>query len=399
MNASRAVDGPATATPGLSDPSARPIVFVLAGLPMGGAEAQLTSLLEARPVDAGRPRVTILTLTRDRDDALVRRLKRLDVEIATVDRTVMRFPGFFLALVRWFRRARPTLVHTVLSGTPGTWGRLAARAAGVPIVVHSERSFAPARTVWQRRFEPLAHRLTDRFFTNARAVADRLEAEGVPAGKIRVLRNGVDVARFARADRAAARRAWNVDENAVVAGFLGSLRPVKRPDLLLDALAIVPEAERPDGVLFAGDGPLREGLRARVDADPWAREHVRFLGVVPDAAGFLAALDYLVLTSDTEGLPNAILEAMAAGVPCLATRVSDVPELVTDNGQVVEPGDAGGLADAIRTMQRMSADERRALGARGHARAKRDFELGVAAGRFWSAHDELLAARSALGRA
>lgn len=399
MTVVRAGREPGAATPDRAGAGGRHVVFVLAGLSMGGAEAQLTSLLETRPTGSDGPRVTILTLTRDRNDELLRRLASLDVEIATVDRTAMRFASFFLALVRWFRRTRPALVHTVLSGTTGTWGRLAARLAGVPIVVHSERSLAPARTVWQRSFEPLAHRLTDRFFTNARAVADRLEAEGVPAGKIRVLRNGVDVARFGRVDRAAARRSWGVGEDAVVAGFLGSLRPIKRPDLLLDALAIVPEADRPDAVLFAGDGPLREGLHARVDADVWARDHVRFLGVVADAAGFLPALDYLVLTSDTEGLPNAILEAMAAGVPCLATRVSDVPELVTDNGQIVEPGDAEGLAAAIRTMQRTPAVERRALGAYGHARAQRDFDLAVGAERFWSAHDELLAARPVRGRA
>lgn len=360
---------------------------------MGGAEAQITSLLEARASAGDASRVTVLTLTTDRDPSLSARLAALDVEVATVDRAGRRFPSFFLALVRWFRRARPDLVHTVLSGTPGTWGRLAARLAGVPVVVHSERSLAPTRTGWQRAFEPLAHRSTDRVFTNARAVADRLEAEGVPAAKITVLRNGVDVARFGRADGRATRRSWGVDEAAVVTGFLGMLRPIKRPELLLDALAVVPVDERPDLVVFAGDGPSAEGMRARIEADAWMRDHVRLLGVVTDSAAFLAALDYLVLTSDTEGLPNAILEAMAAGVPCLATRVSDVPELVTDNGWVVERGDAAGLAEAVGRMQRTPAAERRAMGERGRARALAEFDLAAAAQRFWGAHDALLSAR------
>jgi glycosyltransferase involved in cell wall biosynthesis len=168
------------------------------------------------------------------------------------------------------------------------------------------------------------------------------------------------------------------------------LRPVKRPDLVLDALLLLPEQDRPDLMVFAGDGVMMPGMTTRVRSDPWLRDHVLLLGMVPDSPAFLAAIDFLVLASDTEGLPNAIIEAMAAGIPCVATRVSDVPDLVTDNGWVVPPNDAASLADAMRNLRHMDRAARHALGERGRSRAIEAFGLAAAAKRFWDAHDLLL---------
>jgi len=358
---------------------------------MGGAESQLTSLLEAGGSSWSGWRVTVLTLSALHDASLVGRLEASSVRLATVDRAASGFVGFFAGLAWWFRRERPDVVHTMLGGSAGTWGRLAARVAGVPRIVHSDRSLAPRRTGWQRRLEPLANRVTDLFVTNATAIAERLRTEGVDGAKIRVVRNGVDLARFGDAAGTELREAWGVPGTALVAGYLGMLRPEKRPGLLLDAAEALPQADRPDRIVFAGDGVLMDELRARVERTPWLREHVRLLGLVADTPAFLAAIDVLVLTSDTEGLPNAVIEAMAAGVPCIATRVSDVPHLVTDNGFIVEPGDARAVAEALRSVVRMSSGERRRLGRNGRIRAEATFELGLAAERFQAVHEELLA--------
>lgn len=371
------------------------VMFVLSGLTMGGAESQLTSLVEAEAPAAARWRVTVLTLTRARHPELAQRLERRGVRLVLVDRQSASFPRFFARLVRAMRAARPDVVHTLLSGSSGTWGRFAARLAGVPCVAHSDRSLEPVRTRLQAALEPWANRVTDAFFTNADAIAQRLAASGVPARRIAVVPNGVDLGRFAAADGAALRREWGVGATGLVVGYLGMLRPEKRPQLLLDALERMPEAERPARVVYAGDGALRAELEERVRRSPWAAEHVRFLGVRSDVPAFLAAIDVLVLTSDTEGLPNAVIEAMAAGRPVIATRVSDVPRLVTDNGYLVEPRDAAGLADALTRMLRLAPAERACLGAAGRARVERAFDLPVAAERFWQAHDQALAGRRA----
>lgn len=389
-------DNPASARGPETRAADRPhIVFVIHGLSMGGAESQLTSLLEASEGYLEANRVTLLTLVPRKDSALQRRLKRLNLTIETVERAGRSFPRFFLELVQWFRSARPDIVHTVLSGTSGTWGRLAARVAGVPGVMHSELSFAPRRSSWQRRMEPLANRLTDRFLPNARAIAKRLESEGVPPDRIEVVRNGVDLERFAPGPNPELRATWGLRDGAVIAGFVGRLHAVKRPDLLLDAVLDVDESSRPDLVAVAGTGELAAQLRDRVENQEWLRSHVRLLGLVVDMPDFFRSIDYLVLCSDTEGLPNVIIEAMAAGVPCIATRVSDVPDLVTDNGFLVDPGNVHELAAAIATMQDLPADARRTMGMRGRARAEEQFGIDLAAGRFWQAHLDVLRRRHA----
>jgi glycosyltransferase involved in cell wall biosynthesis len=367
------------------------VVFCVSSLWMGGAESQLTSLLEFSGEHLAGKRVTILTVTERADPTLRRRLEALDLKITTVGRPGRPFLAFFLDLVRWFRRERPDLVHTLMSGTVGTWGRLAARLAGVPRVVHSELSLAHPRTRVQRSLEPFVNRFTLRFFPNAHAIAQRLMEDGVPEGRIRVIRNGVDLDRFSTQVEPRLRAGWHVTDDDIVVGFLGMLRKEKRPDLLLDAVTALPAEHRPALVAIAGDGVLMPGLRARVDADPWLHHHVRLLGLVTDTPGFLASIDVLVLTSDTEGLPNAIVEAMAAGVPCIGTRVSDVPDLIGDPGLVVEPGDAQALATAIRKLLRLRRGELRELGQRGRDRAVREFGLAAAAAHFWAAHDEALA--------
>lgn len=362
------------------------VIFVLNGLTMGGAEAQLATILEA---DRGRlttTRAEILTLTPERNDLVVRRMEALGIPVTTIDRTARSFPSFFLALVRYFRERRPDIVHTFLAGSTATWGRLAARLAGVPYVLHSDLSLDPKRTRAQALLDPLAHRLTTRFLPNANAIAERLARQGAPRDRIRVVRNGVDLARF-DPDRVRSNRPeWGIPDDAVVAGFLGMFRPVKRPELFLDAVLALAEDERPDYLAMAGDGPLMPLLQERVRAEPWLSERCRLVGVVGDTPAFLAGVDMLVLTSDTEGLPNAILEAMAMGVPCIATRVSDVPELVADAGEVVETGDVGGLAAAIRRMVRRSPRERKEMGRRGRDRARAEYGLASAADRFWQAH-------------
>ncbi|MFN2323702.1 MAG: glycosyltransferase, partial [Trueperaceae bacterium] len=199
----------------------------------------------------------------------------------------------------------------------------------------------------QRLVDPLLHRATDLFLPNADAIAERLVRAGAPRARVQVLRNGVDLRRFDPDTVASARPAWGVPEDAVVVGFLGMLRPEKRPGLLLDAVLRLPEEHRPGHVVYAGDGPLMPALRERIAGDPWAAAHVRLLGVVAEAPAFLAGIDVLVLCSDTEGLPNAVLEAHAMGVPVVATRVSDVPQLIDEPAALVPPGDADALATAI----------------------------------------------------
>lgn len=366
------------------------VVFLLAALTMGGAEAQLASVLEADPEQLRRHRSKVLIITGARHPLIDARLQALAVPVVVIDRMAMSFPAFLWSLWSYFRRERPDAVHTFLAGSTGTWGRFAAILAGVRVVIHSDLSLDPHVSARQRALDRFLNRRTTRFLPNARAIAERLQREGAPPDRIHLLRNGVDLRRLDPTSGVHMREGWGVPRGAKVIGFLGMFRPEKRPGLFLDAILAIPGERRPDVAVMAGDGPLMDDIRQRVEGHEWLKEHVRLLGVIADVPAYLASLDVLVLCSDTEGLPNVILEAMAMRIPCVATAVSDVPELLEGVGRVVPKGDAGALARAVVETMALDDDERSARLTAGRNRVEQEYSLDVAAQRFWAAHDDVL---------
>jgi glycosyltransferase involved in cell wall biosynthesis len=366
------------------------IVFVLSALTMGGAEAQLATVFEGDPGRRAEYDLTLLVLSTAAHPLVVARFERMGVRIVTLDREALRFPVFLARLVATLRGLRPHAVHAMLAGTPSTWGRLAAKLAGVPRVLFSDLSLKPRVSRIQRTLDPYLDRVTDAFLPNAQAIAARLLARGARPERVHVVRNGIDLERFDPERVVSARSTWGVDDAALVVGFLGMLRREKRADLFVSALLALPVDRRPDLAVVAGDGPLMADVRAQVDADDWARTHVRLLGVVGDVPAFLAGIDFLVLSSDTEGLPNAVIEALVMGRPVVATAVSDVPELVGAAGTLVPPGDIGALAAAIAAMASEGPAARAARGALGRASATARFALPAATAAFWDVHDLVL---------
>jgi glycosyltransferase involved in cell wall biosynthesis len=158
----------------------------------------------------------------------------------------------------------------------------------------------------------------------------------------------VDTQRFAPAGRQAARAALGLGPEHVVIGTVGRLDPVKDQVGLLKAFSQLPDDSR-TLLLIVGDGPCRQDLEAAVDA-LGLRERVRLLGERNDVPAVLSAMDVFVLCSVGEGISNTILEAMATGLPVVATRVGGNPELVTDGstGFLVEARSPAALATSLR---------------------------------------------------
>ena len=186
---------------------------------------------------------------------------------------------------------------------------------------------------------PRAARLLRRTADLVVAVSDSERAllvdAGLPADRVRVVDNGV--AALPPVDRAVARRALGLADDVPVAVWVARLAPPKRPDLLVEAWRAVPE---PAVLLVAGAGPLRVA----------ATERVRVLGERSDVATLLAAADVYCLASDSEGMPMAVLEAMAAGVPVVASAVGGLVDACRDAAVLVPPGDAAGFAAAVTTL-------------------------------------------------
>ncbi|MET8627771.1 glycosyltransferase family 4 protein [Kitasatospora sp. NPDC004669] len=193
----------------------------------------------------------------------------------------------------------------------------------------------------------------------------------LPGGKVRVIPNSRAAESYppadGRAERRAARHALGLPADVLLVAWIGAIAPEKRLDLALDVLDRLPDVR----LAVAGDGPLRETLARHPAA---ARAH--FLGPLPDPVPLYRAADALLLTSDSEGVPGALIEAALAGVPAVATDVGWVREVVRDGatGALVAPGDPLALAEALA---KVLACNRAGLGAAARAHALEHFELGA----------------------
>jgi glycosyltransferase involved in cell wall biosynthesis len=269
---------------------------------------------------------------------------------------------------------RPQLVHTH-TAKAGVLGRLAALACRPrPLLVHTYHGhvlsgyFGRGASAAIARVERLLARRTDALVAVAPSVRDDLlQRHRVGTrGQYAVVPPGIDVERTAPDPAAgrALRRALGVPEDGVLLACVGRLAPVKNVDLVLDAFAAVAGRHAGARLLVMGDGPAGPRLRARIAALPGAswRPPERRLSALYGAA------DALVLGSDAEGLPQVLAEALAAGLPVLATAVGGVPDLVRDghDGLLVPPRDVRALQAAMgRLLGEPALRARLAAGARG----------------------------------
>ncbi|MDQ3916486.1 MAG: glycosyltransferase family 4 protein [Actinomycetota bacterium] len=249
------------------------------------------------------------------------------------------------------------VVHTH-SSKAGVLGRVAARRAGVPAIVHTSHGLPvtpdmgrATRTILVTA-ERAASRSCDSVVAVSRATARELtELRIARPEHVVVIPSGVDVARFADAmDRAEAKKALGIDPAAPVAGWIGRHFDQKRPEQVVAAARRI-VSEVPGAVfVMAGDGPLLEQSRAAAAGEP----RIRILGHRGDIETVYAALDVMLLASAWEGLPRTVLEAHAAGVPVVSTDVSGIGEVVAEGvtGYLARSGDWPTLADRAVTILR-----------------------------------------------
>jgi len=272
------------------------------------------------------------------------------------------------AVAELCRRWRPTVVHTH-GYRPDVLDAGVARRAGIPVVT-TVHGFTGGD--WKNRvYEWLqcrAFRRFDAVVVVSQPLKTRLARAGVAPERIHVVPNAWRPG--PALDRAAARRTLGLAPEAFVVGWVGRLSREKGPDVLLEALGHV--ADLPLVASVIGDGAERRPLAAqarRLGLDGRVRWH----GVVPDAAPLFAAFDLFVLSSRTEGSPMVAFEAMAAGVPVIATGVGGVPEMLSPEEAVLVPPDhPAALAAAIRAAYRAPAAARARAG-RARERLCRDF--------------------------
>lgn len=354
------------------------VLYVVGNFVAGGAERHLIELWKR--IDRERFEVVIACFRRE--GAFLAEAESLGwpVRELAVGRRIYDATGIagFARLVHLVRDLRPQVIHGYLFG-PNLFAALAGRLAGVPAVVVAKRNVDAFETRRQIVVQRFAHRLATHVTAVSEAVADSVVALGVPRSRITVIPNGVDAARFlSLAPVEEARRALGADASPLV-GSVGCLAARKDYGTLLEALRLLGDRGLAFRAALVGDGPDRGTLEARA-ATLGLADRVRFLGERGDIERLLPGMDVFVLSSREEGIPNALLEAMAAGRACVATAVGGTPEVLHDGetGWLVPPGEPGALADALeQALARPDEARRRGEAARRATREEMSIEAMV----------------------
>lgn len=379
-------------------PPTRPIrvVALVDRLAAGGAErvaCELAAGLDPtrfeRAICAGRWPATVAA---PQGAERAEQLRADGVEVIEVHRTGKADLWRWGPLVEHLRRRRVDVLHGHMLGS-SLWAGVLGRLAGVPVSIAHEHGWPGGRAPFRATLDRLVvGRLCAAYVAVSDADAGRLVADhGVPSERVVVIPNGIDPP---KGDPSGVREALGLGPGNEMVVAVGRLHPHKDLATLVRAVGLL-AARRPAlRLLVAGDGEERTGLAALAASE--APGVVRLLGDRDDVPALLAAADAWASSSATEGTPLALLEAMAAGLPIVATDVGGVPDVVRDGREavLVAPGDPGALAGAL---DRVLTDRGSAAGLGRAARERHAARYGRAAmvGRVEALYEELVANASA----
>jgi glycosyltransferase involved in cell wall biosynthesis len=348
------------------------ILRIIGRLNVGGPALHVVNL--AAGLDAARYEQLLVVGTENEaegsmlDFALSRGVKpHVIPEIVTAFSLTPRDIKALAKLFVLMRRQRPHIVHTH-TAKAGLLGRLSARLAGVPVIVHTFHGhvlhgyYGPAKNRLLRLMERSLARFTDRLVTVSEEVKQDLVGYGVAAAeKITVISLGFDLEPFLASStrRGEFRHELGLGDAVKLVGIVGRLFAIKNHRLFLEAAARIAAVNPAVRFVIVGDGALRHSLERQVK-DLRIADRVLFTGWRRDLPRIYADLDILALSSDNEGTPVSAIEAMAAGCPVVATRVGGLPDLIDDHrtGRLVPAGDASALATAILELLDNSAKAR-----------------------------------------
>ena len=372
------------------------LLYLVGQLGFGGSEGQLRLLLKHLDSEVFEPFVHVYHSSPNTD--YLADLREVGIEVTVAERAATGVCGKPLLTVRSARRIRPDVIHSwAVHDNP--YAALAARACGARVWWGSLRGSTtlPGFRSLPRFYRRLALRSAQRIVVNSGALADELRGLGLPGKRILVLPNCVDgnVFRAEGADvRAFAEHGFNAGHRVI--GNVGNIRRVKNQVLFIRALAKViethPEARgMVIGETLTGEEETRAALEGEIGRLGLA-EKVVLAGFRDDVPQIMEGFAALCMTSDSEGMPNVVLEAMAAGVPVVATRAGGVADVVRngETGFLVETGDVDGVAAAMcRILD--DPEEATRMAEAGRDLALEERSCDAIAGRLGSAYLEALA--------
>lgn len=367
------------------------VVHVIYRLDFGGLETLLVDCINHMP--AARYRHAIVCLTGYTEFA--DRIAKPDVELFALHKPPGLGLGIHLAMWRLLRRLRPAIVHTYNFACAEY--AFTAWAAGVPVRIHAEHGRDASDPEGRNRKHNFLRRALAPWIGRYIPVSRDLEnwltgLVGIPARKTELIQNGVDTARYAPG-LAVAEPPWPLAAAPFVIGTVGRLQDVKDQASLIDAFALLCR-ERPQqrGALrlaIVGDGPLREFLAGRA-REQGVADLVWMPGARSDVADLMRGFSVFALSSIAEGTPVTLLEAMACGLPVVASAVGGIPDVVQEGatGALVPPSNPAALAAALGAYLDDPA-RLRAHGIAARERIERNYSVAAMVGAYTALYDRL----------
>ena len=349
----------------MSDSEPIRVLHIITRLIVGGA--QENTLLSVEGLDRlPEYEVTLVTGMDDGPEGdLLERARRTTrlVVVPELGRSISPLADLkaFWKLYRLIRKGRYQIVHTH-SSKAGVLGRVAARLAGTPIIVHTLHSlvfheYQPwyVNRLW-RLVKKTCAPMTDYFISVSEIISQKAVEAGIaPAEKFKTIYSGMELDWFLKADAdpLAVRREFGIPDDALVVGKIARLFSLKGHDQLLDAAPTVVERHPNVRFFLIGDGVLNDHLHQRArEAD--ILDNFVFAGLIQRERipEMISAMDMVVHTSLREGLARVLPQALAMGKPCVSFDIDGAPEVVIpgETGYLVQAGDARGLADAISRL-------------------------------------------------
>lgn len=352
------------------------IMHVVHGFGLGGMENGIVNLING--MDSNIFDFSICCLSKSGEAA--KRIKRNDVEIFELHKKDGH--DFFLwgKLSRLFQKEKVQIVHTHNWGTLFD-GVIGAKIARVPIIVHSEHGLWYEDILHIKKRKLLTQKLIFNFIDQITTVCKDLERTlikltGIKEEKVICIPNGVKLQRFdVEIDKGSKRREIGIQENDIVVGIIGSLDPIKDHKTFLYAgVEIIKEFPNAK-FLIIGDGSLKEELLSLSEKIGLGKR-VLFLGQRDDIPEILKIMDVFISSSLREGMSNTILEAMAVGLPVIATKVGGTPEIVVDGktGFLVCPANPKELAEGIIKVLK-NPQQAKNMGKAGQEKVRENFSL------------------------
>ncbi|WP_374480962.1 TIGR03088 family PEP-CTERM/XrtA system glycosyltransferase [Zoogloea sp.] len=368
------------------------IIHIVYSFDVGGLENGIVNLINRMPVERFRHMIVALAYC---SPSFCQRIQRSDVEFVSINKGAGHGFKLYPKIYRMLRQLKPAVVHTrnlaALEMVVPAW------LAGVPLRLHGEHGWDNSDPDGRSRKYQFVRRLYSPFVSKYIALSRTIESYlvdrvGIEAERIRRICNGVNADRFvpAATRRDIAGSPFN-DPELFVIGTVGRQQAVKDQATLVHAFAAFvrgnPEAARRARLILVGDGPLAASLADLVkgeglDGSVW------MAGERSDVPEIMRGLDMFVLPSQAEGISNTLLEAMASGLPVVATAVGGNPELVVDHqtGLLVPPQDPERMAQAFDVLFSDSTAAR-AMGQAGRERVLTNFSMDAMMGNYLALYE------------